>query len=116
MGINSQEVSYGFGQLGSMYGSGITAIHPPIGMVIVAITSTNALTGFTVLKRETGEIECVGVDASDPAHNAAAADATEGSGGATLLGATLPVGVTIYGRWTEATGVAGSQYIAYLGA
>ena len=115
MGINSQEVAYGFGQLGSAFGSGTAALHPPVGMVVVAITSMAATTGFTILKRDTGEIQCVDVEASDPAHNAGSATATEGAGGQTLLGTTIPVGVTIYGRWTEVTGVGGSSYIAYFG-
>jgi len=39
MGINSQEVSYGFGQMGSAFTDTANApIYPPKGMVIVAIT------------------------------------------------------------------------------
>ena len=39
MGINSTEVSYGFGQMGSMFtDSADNAIKPPTGMVFVAIT------------------------------------------------------------------------------
>ena len=39
MGINSQEVSYGFGQMGSAFTDTADApIYPPKGMVIVAIT------------------------------------------------------------------------------
>lgn len=37
MGINSTEVAYSFGQLGSVHGSAATEIHAPIGTVIVAI-------------------------------------------------------------------------------
>ena len=37
MGINSTEVSYGFGQMGSAYTSAATSIIPPKGLVIVAI-------------------------------------------------------------------------------
>ena len=38
MGINSTEVSYGFGQLGSAYADVANIIVPPVGHVIVAIT------------------------------------------------------------------------------
>ena len=39
MGINSTEVSYGFGQLGSAYTTASSdAITPPTGKVFVAIT------------------------------------------------------------------------------
>jgi hypothetical protein len=37
MGINSTEVSYGFGQMGSAYTSAAASIIPPKGLVIVAI-------------------------------------------------------------------------------
>ena len=38
MGINSQEVAYGFGQMGSAYTDVANVIVPPVGKVIVAIT------------------------------------------------------------------------------
>ena len=38
MGQNSQEVAYGFGQMGSMLVDGTDAFYPPKGMVVVAIT------------------------------------------------------------------------------
>ena len=44
MGINSTEVSYGFGQLGSGHlQAGSTALTPPSGQVIVAITFLDEL-------------------------------------------------------------------------
>ena len=38
MGINSTEVSYGFGQMGSIFSDGTGALTPPSGKVFVAIT------------------------------------------------------------------------------
>ena len=38
MGINSTEVAYGFGQLGSVFNDTASAITPPTGKVFVAIT------------------------------------------------------------------------------
>ena len=38
MGINSTEVSYGFGQMGSAFTDEDAAVTPPSGKVIVAIT------------------------------------------------------------------------------
>ena len=37
MGINSTEVSYGFGQFGSLFTNLAKPVYPPKGMVIVAI-------------------------------------------------------------------------------
>ena len=38
MGINSTEVAYGFGQMGSAFTDEDAAVTPPAGRVIVAIT------------------------------------------------------------------------------
>jgi len=47
MGVNSTEVSYGFGQMGSAITDSTSAsLYPPKGMVIVAITSLSELTSF----------------------------------------------------------------------
>ena len=37
MGQNSQEVAYGFGQMGSVHVKTANSIFPPAGMVVVAI-------------------------------------------------------------------------------
>ena len=50
MGIKTEEVSYGFGQMGSAITDSTSAsLYPPKGMVIVAITSLHDQTAFDAL-------------------------------------------------------------------
>tara|TARA_Y100000004_G_scaffold26174_1_gene26498 strand:- start:1465 stop:1851 length:387 start_codon:yes stop_codon:yes gene_type:complete len=127
MGINSTEVSYGFGQMGSMFtDTANNAIKPPTGKVFVAITflantqleilSTNA-GGLTADTSDT-DIEYVGTDVA--AHNETAGNATATSGELGQIidnSNSFPKGVTIYGRWTSVeigNGKSGAL-IAYIG-
>ncbi len=127
MGINSTEVAYHFGQLGSAYTtSSSDAITPPTNKVFVAIT----MLADTVFDSSGGLIaEIPGSNASDiyigtdqPAHDLASGSETtdEGSGGLIIGGSaegdavTFPKGVTIYGRWTEIDVYSG-KVIAYIG-
>ena len=131
MGINSTEVSYGFGQLGSAYTTASSdAIVPPTNKVFVAITmlsdtvfeSTNGLIAERVLvpgataadgNTLTGDIY-IGTD--EPAHdlNGDAETTIEGSGGKVVDTVTFPKGITIYGRWTKID-VNSGGVIAYVG-
>ena len=125
MPINSTEVSYGFGQMGSMFvDTANTQIKPPTGKVFVAITfladtqlellATNA-GGLTAATTDPN-IEYIGTDVA--AHNAGSASAISGSGGLIISNTdTFPKGITIYGRWTSVeigNGKTGSL-IAYIG-
>ena len=121
MGINSTEVSYGFGQLGSVYTtSSSDAIKPPTNKVFVAIT----MLADTVFDATGGLIAQIpGSNASDiyigtdqPAHDLAGGSETtdEGSGGKVVDSVTFPKGVTIYGRWTEID-VNSGGVVAYIG-
>ena len=116
MGMNSQEVAYGFGQMGSMFGSATATMTPPEGMFIIAITSLNADTAFSALTQASGEVQSIGTTAS---HNAVGGQETavKGSGSVALAVGTpkIPLGTTIYGKWTTVTGGSSSKYIAYLG-
>jgi hypothetical protein len=116
MGMNSQEVAYGFGQMGSMFGSTTAVLTPPEGMFIVAITSLHADTAFSSLVQASGEVQSIGTTASHNA-NAGSETAIKGSGSQVLAVGTpkIPLGATIYGKWTTVTGGASSKYIAYLG-
>ena len=131
MGINSKEVSYGFGQLGSAYTTASSdAIIPPTNKVFVAITmladtvfdSSGGLvaerslvsgTTSTSVSAKTGDIY---IGTEEPAHDLAAAAETtdEGSGGAVVDSVTFPKGITIYGRWTEID-VSSGSVVAYIG-
>ncbi len=122
MGINSQEVAYGFGQMGSVFTDTADApITPPTGKVFVAITfladtqlellGTNAggLTGDT----SDPNAEYIGTDVA--AHDAGSATTVTGTGGKIIDNSnTFPKGVTIYGRWTSINPASGS-FIAYIG-
>ena len=131
MGINSTEVSYGFGQLGSAYTTASSdAIKPPTGKVFVAITmladtvfdAAGGLVAERILvpgatstadSAKTGDIY-IGTD--QPANDLASGSETtdEGSGGLVVDSVTFPKGVTIYGRWTEID-VDSGHIVAYVG-
>ena len=121
MGINSTEVSYSFGQLGSMFLDGVAAASPPTGMVFVAITCLTDVTFDTTggLLADTTNtangLEYVGTDVA--AHNEADGSETVVSGSVGLfvdVNNIFPKGVTIYGRWTEID-LASGTVVAYLG-
>ena len=127
MGINSTEISYAFGQMGSMFNNTASAITPPTGKVFVAITfledTTLNTTAGMVADNHTGTtpatagpgLEYVGVTA---AHHLAVGSETEfsGGGGKAVVSTTVfPKGVTVYGRWTKLTTINSGQYIAYIG-
>ncbi len=125
MGINSTEVSYGFGQMGSIHVRGTNAVtiiggidsdSTPadnvnrIDKVFVAITFledtvfNNSLAGLTpedssnLFPGGTGMVSA-GIDAD---------------GGAITGTETFPTGITIYGRWTGFQ-LASGGVIAYIG-
>ena len=125
MGINSTEVSYHFGQLGSVFTDTANApITPPTGKVFVAITFLQD-TQLELLATNTGGLTA---DTSDPnaeyigtdvaAHDAGTATAITGTGGKIIDNSnTFPKGVTIYGRFTSVeigNGKVGAL-IAYIG-
>ena len=133
MGINSTEVSYGFGQLGSVYTTASSdAIKPPTNKVFVAVTMLSDTifddAGGLVAEQRvnntiTGSVTnnvYIGTEAA--ANDLAEADITvdEGSGGLIIGGTTeadavtFPKGMTIYGRYTEIDVYSGAV-IAYIG-
>jgi len=128
MGINSTEVSYGFGQLGSAYTTASSdAIKPPTNKVFVAITmladTVFDATGGLVADNPTVRTAIattatagvyIGTEkaANDLADGSETTD--EGSGGQVVDSVTFPKGVTIYGRWTEIDVNSGSV-VAYIG-
>tara|TARA_R110002072_G_C7562348_1_gene500331 strand:- start:25 stop:423 length:399 start_codon:yes stop_codon:yes gene_type:complete len=131
MGINSTEVSYAFGQLGSVYTTASSEeINPPTNKVFVAITmladtvfdSTGGLIAERILvsgattadaSTKTGDVY---ISTDQPAHDLTAAAETtdEGTGGIVVDSVVFPKGITIYGRWTEIDVNTGSV-IAYIG-
>ena len=121
MGINSTEVAYGFGQLGSVFNDTASAITPPNGKVFVAITfladcALNATAGLVGDNDTTAGIEYISTD--NAVHNVTVgSETTSTGGGGKVIDAsnTFPKGVTIYGRWTKITNNAATPMIAYIG-
>ena len=130
MGINSTEVAYGFGQLGSMFcDTADTPIAPPTGKVFIAITfladtqleiTSGTGEGLTADTTNTATLGLEYVGTAIAAHNLTAGSETaiSGSGGAIIDNSnTFPEGITIYGRWTNieiGNGKTGAL-IAYIG-
>tara|TARA_R110002167_G_scaffold88882_5_gene239548 strand:- start:1216 stop:1473 length:258 start_codon:yes stop_codon:yes gene_type:complete len=77
-----------FGQFGNAYEAGTTAVTPPSGKVIVAIS---------VLAD--ASLTCV----------------SENTDFGTLTGVAVPAGVTVYGRYTSVTPDASGRVICYFG-
>jgi len=117
MGINSTEVSYGFGQMGSVFTKASSdAIIPPTNAVFVAITMLEDTTfdadGLEV-ETPTKFLNGSAVISNDLAAGNETTDG--GSGGVRVVNSTIfPKGITIYGRFTEIDVNAGS-IIAYIG-
>ncbi len=131
MGINSTDVAYSFGQLGSAFNDGAALMKPPTGKVFVAITfladtSFEAHGGLVAQQDPTGAgLEYISTETTagvvQTAHDAA--DGSEstltGSGGLVVDNSQVfPKGLTIYGRWTEIHPTAAAStagIIAYIG-
>ena len=88
-----------FGQHGSAYIDTATAVTPPVGKVIVAITFLDNNTPTGLVAEDPSTIFNTG----EAAHNESSATATEGTGGLVLASQEFPKGLTIYGRWTSFT-------------
>lgn len=105
MGINSTEVAYGFGQMGSAFTDEDAAVTPPTGKVIVAITfledtTLTALTPATDMYLD----GTTGADLKGAAAFFGSTTAVGANGGnaAEIDSATkFPKGLTIYGRWSS---------------
>jgi hypothetical protein len=96
MGINSTEVAYGFGQLGSGFSDVASVVTPPAGKVIVAIQFLEDTVLSTLV---------AATDTPDTAYfSHTAAGGNNGGGAAQSDAATIfPKGVIIYGRWDSFT-------------
>ncbi len=128
MGINSTEVSYGFGQMGSVFNDTTNPCKAPIGKVFVAITFLTDTTleahgGLIAEQDAANGLEYISTeDASGAAQTAhdilhgSDPTAISGAGGRVVDdGNSFPSGVTIYGRWSEIHASVASTYIAYIG-
>lgn len=102
MGINSTEVAYNFGQLGSGFTDQVEEVTAPDGKVIIAITFLDD-TSFTSMTADTAQ----GDDAAYFSN--ANAGAGNGAGASEIDSATVfPAGLTVYGRWKKVNPAAAS--------
>ena len=121
MGINSTEVAYNFGQLGSVFNDGTGAITPPTGKVFVAITmlsdTTFETTNGLIADNDAAGAGLEYINTAGAAHdnNLTPNLGESGTGGLTVDSSNnFPEGITIYGRWTSVK-PAGGHIIAYIG-
>jgi len=106
MGINSTEVAYGFGQMGSGFVDDTGAFTPPTGKVIVAVQFISDSTITTLTAINDGDEAYFGTG-TQTANNGANSEAIDS-------GNTFPAGVTVFGRYSALTLATGSA-IAYFG-
>lgn len=106
MGINSTEVAYGFGQMGSGFVDNTDALTPPAGKVIVAV---QFISDSTISKLE-------GVNTDDDAYFGTLAQVAANGANSKVVdtGNTMPAGVTVFGRYSILRLVTGSA-IVYFG-
>ena len=88
-----------FGQHGSAYIDTATALTPPTGKVIVAITFLAANTPTALVAQDSSTT----FNSVAAAHNESTATSVEGTGGLILASQEFPIGMTVYGRWTSFT-------------
>ena len=103
------------GALGSVYSNNTEAVTPPSGMVIAAIQFISKNTPTTLLAENPDKFFSTGHAANSLGTGSETVD--EGSGGIALSNCEFPAGMTIYGRWTQATFAADSTggVICYFG-
>ena len=115
MGVNSTEVAYGFGQMGSIHIAGTT------------LTTSNGVTGMenavfcaiTFLEDTTFNNSLAGLTPEDssnmyPGGTGMVSAGIDADGGAITGTESFPKGITIYGRW-DGFQLASGRVIAYIG-
>ena len=110
MPINSTEVSYGFGQLGSGHVQlAASTLTPPSGQVIVAITFLAELALSALVP--------VQIYKTDAYFGTSTTANTAGSSVVIDTSTKFPKGITIYGRWSSVSLQADDDHgiIAYFG-
>jgi len=122
MGVNSTEVSWGFGQMGSILITGTTNAVTLIGGLDSDSTpasnvdrTTKVFVAITFL--EDTVFDNAGLTSEDNTmfiNDTVASTGIDANGGAVTDGETFPAGVTIYGRWTSILLDSG-KCIAYVG-
>lgn len=88
-----------FGQHGSAFIKSNSAVTPPLGKVIVAITFLEENTPTGLVAEDPNTI----FNTASASHNESSATSEEGTGGEQLASQAFPAGMTIFGRWTSFT-------------
>ena len=122
MAVNSTEVSYGFGQMGSILITGTTNAVTIIGGLdsdSTPASNVNRTTPvFVAITFLTDTVfDNAGLTSDDNTmfpNDTVASTGIDANGGAVTDGVTFPKGITIYGRWTSILLDSGSC-IAYVG-
>jgi hypothetical protein len=130
MGINSTDVAYSFGQMGSGHiKAAATDLMPPAGSVIIAITmladvsfavltADTHLNGGNVAAKQGGDgTAYIGTGTQILANGIDADDTDTAESVAVATSVVFPKGLTIYGRWTSVSLQADSTHgvICYYG-
>ena len=104
MGINSTEVAYGFGQIGSGFCDSAGAFTPPSGKVIIAITFLDDMTLSGLVADTSGhDATPVAGNVGYFSHTTPVAVVHGAGSDATDVSQSFPAGLTIFGRWTSVT-------------
>jgi len=115
MGINSTEVTYGFGQMGSIHVAGtvLTTSNDVAGMESAVFCAITFLED-TVFNNSLAGLTPEGSSNVFPGGTGMVSGGIDANGGAITGTESFPKGVTIYGRWTSIT-LASGRVIAYIG-
>lgn len=120
---NSTEVSYGFGQMGSIHVAGTEAITIIGGLDSDSTPAQNtnrttkvfvAITFLEATVFDSGTAGLVAADAQNFPSSTGTSTDIDADGGDVVDSESFPAGVTIYGRWTGLKLVSG-RVIAYIG-
>ena len=120
---NSTEVSYGFGQMGSIHVAGTETITIIGGRDSDATPANNvnrtdkvfvAITFLEATVFDSGTAGLVAADAQNFPSSTGTSTDIDADGGDVVDSESFPAGVTIYGRWTGLKLVSG-RVIAYIG-
>ena len=122
MGVQSKEISYQFGQMGSILITGTTNAVTLIGGNDTDATPASNVNRVTkvfvaITFLEDTVFDNAGLTSEDNAifvNDTVASTGIDADGGAVTDGVTFPKGVTVYGRWTSILLDSG-KCIAYVG-
>lgn len=118
MGINSTEVAYNFGQMGSIHVGDTTAVTSN-GVTTGSGVGTDAVfVAITFLEDTVFHDSLAGLTPATPqlyiGGTGSISSSIDADGGDVTGTTTFPEGITIYGRWTGFT-LASGRVIAYIG-